>query len=441
MFTNYFKLAIKVLGRHKFFTFISLFGISFTLMILMLVTAFLDSELGNHQPMSDKNRMVFLENVTMKKMMTDTIPTIDSMKVGSQMEYDTTYEYRPYSSSTSMYAASATFLRDKLSDLEGVEDMAFYNSENSFDVFINNQKLNLGVSYTNANFWTVFDFTFLNGKPYQSQQVDNQEQVVVMSEKAAKAYFGKTDVVGELLPIEGKQFEVIGVITNSEAALRYFQCNLFIPYTNMDEKDLSDPDFQGPFEVAFLAKDKKGMETIKSSLNKVADLTLMPNPENYNKLVLQGTSFQENYAQDLAYNEDPKKSVKKVAIIITCLLLLFIILPTLNLINLNVSRIMERSSEIGVRKAFGASSGNILVQFVFENIILTLIGGIIGFVLALVLINVINESNILESIKLQFNFGVFFYSLIICLVFGVLSGIIPAYRMSKVQIVAALKRR
>lgn len=441
MFTNYFKLAIKVLGRHKFFTFISLFGISFTLMILMLVTAFLDSELGSHEPMTERNRMVFLEDVTKKKMMTDTILTIDSTKVGTQMEYDTTYEYRPYSNSTSIYAASATFLRDKLTGLDGVEDMAFYNSENSFDVFINNKKLNFGIAYTNANFWTVFDFTFSNGKPYQSKQVDNQGQVVVMSEKAAKEYFGKTEVVGELLPIEGKQFEVIGVIANSEAALRYFKSNLFIPYTNMDEKDLSNTDFQGPFEVAFLAKNKAGMETIKSALNKVANLTQLPNPEKFNTLVLQGTTYHENYAQDLAYNEDPKKSVRKVTLIIISMLLLFIILPTLNLINLNVSRIMERSSEIGVRKAFGASAGNILVQFVFENIILTLIGGIIGFVLAFVLINVINESNILEAIKLQFNFGVFIYSLIICLVFGVLSGIIPAYRMSKMQIVAALKRR
>ena len=58
-------------------------------------------------------------------------------------------------------------------------------------------------------------------------------------------------------------------------------------------------------------------------------------------------------------------------------ILLVMLLPTLNLININVTRIMERSSEIGVRKAFGASSRTLVYQFIVENIILTLIGGII----------------------------------------------------------------
>ena len=126
--------------------------------------------------------------------------------------------------------------------------------------------------------------------------------------------------------------------------------------------------------------------------------------------------------------------------VISFFIVLFFLLPTLNLINLNVSRIMERSSEIGVRKAFGASSKTILFQFVFENIILTIIGGIIGFTLALILIYVINDSQVLEDTILNFNFKVFIYSLLICLFFGILSGLIPAWRMSKVHIVNALKQ-
>ena len=58
------------------------------------------------------------------------------------------------------------------------------------------------------------------------------------------------------------------------------------------------------------------------------------------------------------------------------------LLPTLNLVNINISRIMERASEIGVRKAFGASSRTLVGQFVVENIILTLVGGAFGLVLS-----------------------------------------------------------
>ena len=122
------------------------------------------------------------------------------------------------------------------------------------------------------------------------------------------------------------------------------------------------------------------------------------------------------------------------------LLSLFVLLPTLNLINLNISRIMERSAEIGVRKSFGATSKDILYQFIFENIILTLIGGVIGFLFALLIINMINSSQILEHSTLMFNYKIFFVSLLICFAFGILSGVIPAYRMSKLAIVNALKQ-
>ena len=54
------------------------------------------------------------------------------------------------------------------------------------------------------------------------------------------------------------------------------------------------------------------------------------------------------------------------------------LLPTVNLVNLNVSRMMERASEIGVRKAFGASSRTLVGQFVVENVALSLIGGAVG---------------------------------------------------------------
>lgn len=115
-------------------------------------------------------------------------------------------------------------------------------------------------------------------------------------------------------------------------------------------------------------------------------------------------------------------------------------LPTLNLINLNVSRIMERSSEIGVRKAFGATQSNILGQFIVENIVQTILGGLLGMGLAMIMIKMINDAGLLGDIILKVNYKFYVYSLIICLIFGLLSGLLPAYRMSKLHVVNALKQ-
>lgn len=442
MLKNYFKLAIKVLGRRKFFTFISLFGISFTLLILMLVTAFLDNELGANAPLSEKDRMVFVPRLKMTLEVNDTIPQVDSNLVDGVMRYDTTYDYSKRNSSMSISSLSYSFLDKYLRSPDGASVESFYTTGNNFDVFINNNKLSLSAIYSDASYWSIYDFELLEGRFYQPQQVKNQAQVAVITDKTARGFFGKSSgVVGESIELDGKNYEVIGIIEAPKINKRFVNADVFIPLTNLNSKTLSKEDFFGGFEAAFLAENTSKVNRIKADLVRKSQLVTLPNPEDYNTLIITPMNFNERYARSIYYRgDDPKKSARIVFGALTGLLLLFVLLPTLNLVNVNISRIIERSSEIGVRKAFGAHSGTILFQFVFENVILTFLGGIIGFLLALVLIGVVNDSGVLGEAILRFNFRIFLYSFLICLVFGVISGIIPAYRMSKMQIANALKQ-
>jgi len=115
------------------------------------------------------------------------------------------------------------------------------------------------------------------------------------------------------------------------------------------------------------------------------------------------------------------------------------LLPALNLVNLNTGRIMERSSEIGVRKAFGASSGKLVVQFVVENILLCLFGGLLGLLFAKGILLWLEGSGLIPYLKVDINFAVFACGMLIALVFGLLSGVIPAWKMSRLHPVQALK--
>ena len=120
---------------------------------------------------------------------------------------------------------------------------------------------------------------------------------------------------------------------------------------------------------------------------------------------------------------------------------LFMALPALNLININLSRILERSSEIGVRKAFGGSSWNLVGQFLVENIVLTLLGGAIGLLLSLVVMQIVNQSDMLPYVRIYPNLRVFFAALGLSVLFGLLSGAYPAWRMSRMHPVQALHGR
>ena len=121
------------------------------------------------------------------------------------------------------------------------------------------------------------------------------------------------------------------------------------------------------------------------------------------------------------------------------LLLLFMLLPALNLVNINISRIRDRSSEIGVRKAFGATSGALIGQFLVENVFLTLFGGVLGLGLAAGALHLLNDSGLIAYTHFGINGRVFLGGLGAILFFGVLSGVYPAYKMSKLQAVKALK--
>jgi putative ABC transport system permease protein len=134
-----------------------------------------------------------------------------------------------------------------------------------------------------------------------------------------------------------------------------------------------------------------------------------------------------------------EKPGRRLWALLTVLALLFMLLPTVNLVNLNVSRIMERASEIGVRKAFGASSRVLVGQFLVENVVLTLVGGALGLAGSVWLLWLVNRSGLILYADLQLNHRIFLTGLGLAVFFGIMSGVYPAWRMSRLHPVQALK--
>jgi putative ABC transport system permease protein len=104
-----------------------------------------------------------------------------------------------------------------------------------------------------------------------------------------------------------------------------------------------------------------------------------------------------------------------------------------------MSRIIERSSEIGVRKTFGASSARLVWQFIFENIFLCLTGGLVSLLAAMGVMRLIEYSGVIPYLDLNMNLRVFIYTIALAVLFGILSGAFPAWRMSRLHPVQALR--
>ena len=119
--------------------------------------------------------------------------------------------------------------------------------------------------------------------------------------------------------------------------------------------------------------------------------------------------------------------------------LLFMLLPALNLVNLNVTRILERSGEIGVRKAFGAAGRDLVGQFLVENLVLALVGGLLGLGLAAGALAIVNEAHPIAYAHFSLSWRVFSWGMALTLLFGLMSGVYPAWKMSRLNPVAALR--
>ncbi|MFC3562981.1 ABC transporter permease [Pedobacter jamesrossensis] len=409
MLKNYFKIAIAVLKRRKFFTFISLFGISFTLTILMVATAYMDKILSPDYPDYKRDRSLYIERIEIKN----------------------SKEGWVNSSALSQY-----FLKKYVSTLKTVEKIGVSSFPKASNAYVNNKKLVIEYKYTNVDYWNVLEYNFIEGKAFSQREIDNREMVAVISKETKEAYFGdEKSVIGKYISADNVNYRVIGVVDNVSEMQRNFSGDMFLPYT-ISKENFYDTGLMGGYNAVLLAKTKADIPKVRQEFNQM--MRKVPIPKDFDKVICNADSFFTGLTRRFAGNSTDSAVTKSISMIIG-FVLLFLMLPTINLVNINITRIMERSSEIGVRKAFGASSKTLVYQFVVENIILTLLGGVIGLILSMLIIYLINGANLVSNMRLTMNFTVLFYSLIVCMFFGLISGVYPAWRMSKLNVVKALK--
>ena len=118
-------------------------------------------------------------------------------------------------------------------------------------------------------------------------------------------------------------------------------------------------------------------------------------------------------------------------------MLLFLLLPALHLVNLSIGRIEERTSEIGVRTSFGASTRTLVGQFVAENVLLTLIGGALSLPISWGILAL--DQNVYMDVGVLIR--TYFYGVLLARFFGVISGAWPAWKMARLHPVQALTGR
>ncbi len=443
MIKNYLKTAWHNLMHNKLYLSVSLFAISFTLMVLMIAIAFIDTELGANAPMSNKENIVIVERLQMKKYARDTEVRIDSLIDNGIVIYDTIKNEvinTSATTSTSNAGVGNKLITEKMPQFASVERMGRFLGNGHIDVFSGTNKMALPMLATDANYFDILDFQFIEGHAYSKNDVENAQPVVVITQSTAEKYFGpQSSYLGQEIIYKVYHFKVIGVIKDVSASRGWLQADIYLPYTILPESLVSyDWAYFGGLGLLFETKSAQQKVALSKELrdfeNQLMAETL---PDDFDYIHFFERDVNNDYANRFMY--DDENQFWKVQLIGISALLLFILIPTLNLVGLNSSRIIERSDEIAVRKSFGATSGDLIQQFLTENLVVTLLGGLLGLGFTLLVIQWINHSEIFGKTNVEFYPRFFAISFLIVIVFGILSGIIPALRSSKIPIAQALK--
>jgi putative ABC transport system permease protein len=411
MLKHYLTLALKVLWRRKFFTFISLFGISFTLMVLTVITAMFDHAFGPGAPEPRLNRTLFADHAVM---------------------------YGPHS----QWSSSAGFkLFDQYArNLPGVERLSVYEEEKTVESFVNGVKIRSSLKRTDDEFWRILDFSFLEGGALGTDDVHQARFVAVINATTRQRFFDGRPALGRTLEADGQRFKVVGVVEDVSEFRGAPFADIWVPYTTA-KTDAYKREVMGDWRAMALATDTAAMAGIHDEFNSRLLRVELPDPKNYQAIVAPFETKLESFARSMptASRKDPERQVSKFIGALVALGLLFVLIPTVNLVNINISRIMERASEIGVRKAFGAPARTLVGQFLVENILLTLVGAAVGFALSILALRVIQRSGIVSYGQFTLNPRVFAWAVMLAIAFGLISGVYPAWRMSRLNPVDALK--
>lgn len=402
MIKNYLKTSLAALWRRKWFSLLTLFSIAIAMVVVTCGASMWNMINAPFAPEIHKDRAFILNS-----------PVTDKA-TGEQINVYATKDIFPGNFfSEMMYQIASPGIATIHSTFRSQRD--FYKD---------GRKKLFYDSTTDKNFFMVFGFDFLKGKPYTDKDQDAGIKWCAISKELADFYFDSEDCVGKVISSNNQDYQVSGVF-NKSAAISLLKPD-FLVLVNPEKAYFSEIN-----EVTFLCSKPEDKATLDRDLKVLANKINGQHPEWQVDLYTESSSTM--MLHELF-------SVKEQYPLYIALVLVVLIMPILCLIDVLRNSLDSRMEELGIRKAFGATSKIIRAQLFFENIIITILGGIIGLVFSFFFFLALSSTDASDLIWVFFDWRAFFYYLFIFLLIGTLAGIIPAYKVSSVPITSILNK-
>jgi len=271
----------------------------------------------------------------------------------------------------------------------------------------------------------VHSISIAEGRYFTQFEIDHRRNVVVLADKAAKSLFPDEDAIGKKIRINQYEYEVIGVLGRMKTIFGSLAENfMVIPYTSYQRDFLFWK--QGP-EINVIVEHERYLDEVKDSMRalmRARRKTPLAEPDDFAIIAAE------------AVLEFTKKVTDAVALVLVVLSSIALMVGGIGVMVMMLVSVTERTREIGIRKAIGATRRAVTWQFLVEAATLTGIGGLVGILTGIGLA-------VLASSLLGFPFvlpiGWVMFSVMISAAVGLFFGIFPARKAAKLDPIVALR--
>jgi len=298
--------------------------------------------------------------------------------------------------------------------------------------------------YTDAEYWKVFDFTFLHGSPFTEADCSSESNKAVITESLARKLFDTSDAVGkEFLINYFSRYTVSGVVKDVPTVTSSAYAQIWRPIHDSSNPD----DIFGNVQATILANDRSDFPDIRTQVKLRMQNTNSELKVSNREII----DHEAPYPQDVLHlmrwsNVTPAVDAGRYQR--WTIFAILIIIPAINLSSMTQSRFRRKVGEIGVRRAFGCTRAGIIGRLISENMVITMLGGIIGLLFSVMfawlaadtLFANFDMSNTDTGITpwMLLNVNVFLYALGFCLLLNILCSGIPAWRAARINPVEAI---